>query len=108
NRTVQAGTSASIAWLYLEEGRSAEAQIWAQRSLELAQPIGNVGSTRTAAAILVLARAALGEAPPAAAVELIEMGRSNPADLGLKSHLVAEALITLGELRRAEELADLA
>jgi class 3 adenylate cyclase/tetratricopeptide (TPR) repeat protein len=108
NRTVQAGTSGLIAWLHLEQGRSAEANTWAERSLELAQAIGNVGGTRTAATVLVLARAALGEAPPASAVELIEMGRVNPADLGLKSHLVAEALLALGEVRRAEEVATLA
>jgi class 3 adenylate cyclase len=108
NRTVQAGASGLIAWMQLELGRSAEAEASAARSLELAQAIGNVGGTRTAAAVLVLARGALGAAPPASAVELIDMGGANPADLALKSDLVSEALIAIGELRRAEHLADLA
>lgn len=109
NRTVQAGTSGLLAWMHLEQGRNVEASAWAERSLELAQAIGNVGSTRTAATVIVLARAALGETPPTASiVELIEMGRLNPADLALKSHLVTEALIALGDLRRAQDVADLA
>jgi hypothetical protein len=36
------------------------------------------------------------------------MERTNPADFALKSDLVCEALIALGDLRRAELLADLA
>jgi predicted ATPase/class 3 adenylate cyclase len=108
NRTVQAGTTGLVAWMQLELGRITEAEASAARSLELAQGIGNVGGTRTAATVLVLARAALGAAPLASAVELIEMGRANPADLALKSHLVSEALTAIGELRRAEQLADLA
>jgi class 3 adenylate cyclase len=106
NRTVQAGASGLIAWMQLELGRSAEAETSAARSLELAQAIGNVGGTRTAATVLVLACGALGAAPPASAVELIDMGGANPADLALKSDLVSEALIAIGELRRAEHLAD--
>jgi tetratricopeptide (TPR) repeat protein len=108
NRTVQTGTSGSLAWMRFEQARYEEAESLAERSLTLAQAIGNVGGTRTAASILVLARIALGKAPPSAAVELIEMDRTNPADFGLKGLLVAEALVALGETHRAEVLADLA
>src|SRR5262249_25902966 len=106
NRTVQAGTSGLIAWMQLELGRSAEAEGSATRSLELAQAIGNVGGTRTAAAVLVLARGELGRGPPQGAAGLREWGETTPADLALKSDLVSEALIAIGELRRAEHLAD--
>ncbi len=108
NRTVQAGTTALIAWMHFEREQYAEANELAGRFLELAQPLGNVGGTRTAAAILVLARAALGEPPPTTAGELLEMEGLNPSDLAIKSHLVSEALIAIGDLRRAADLADLA
>ncbi len=108
NRTVQAGTTALIAWMHLELEQYAEANELGARFLELARPLGNVGGTRTAAAVLVLARAALREPPPATAGELLEMEGLNPSDLAIKSHLVSEALIALGDLRLAERLADLA
>ncbi|MET0153458.1 MAG: adenylate/guanylate cyclase domain-containing protein [Candidatus Binatia bacterium] len=108
NRTVQAGTTGLIAWMHFELEQNVEANELAARSLELAQAIGNVGGTRTAAAVLVLARAALGEPPPPAAGELLEMDGLNPSDLAIKSHLVSEALIAIGDLRRAAELVDLA
>jgi class 3 adenylate cyclase/tetratricopeptide (TPR) repeat protein/ABC-type lipoprotein export system ATPase subunit len=108
NRTVQAGSTGLIAWIHLELERYAEANELAARFLELAQPLGNVGGTRTAAAVLVLARAALGEPAPAGAGELLEMEGLNPSDLAIKSHLVSEALIAIGDLRRAQHLADLA
>jgi class 3 adenylate cyclase len=108
NRTVQAGTTGLIAWMHFEREEYAEANEVAGRFLELAQTLGNVGGTRTAAAVLVLARAALGEPPPTTAGELLEMEGLNPSDLAIKSHLVSEALVTIGDLRLAERLADLA
>jgi class 3 adenylate cyclase/tetratricopeptide (TPR) repeat protein len=107
NRTVQAGATGLIAWMHLERAQYREANETAMRFLEIAQPLGNVGGTRTAAAVLVLAREELGEAPPANAGELLEMEGLNPSDLAIKSHLVTEALIAIGDLRLAERLADL-
>jgi tetratricopeptide (TPR) repeat protein len=108
NRTVQAGTSGFISWLLLDTGRFAEAEAWAARSLAMAQSIGNINSTRTAAAVVAISRGALGLAAPADIAETIELERSHPSDFGLKNSLVTEALVMLGELPRAEVLADLA
>jgi hypothetical protein len=107
NRTAQAGANGITSWILLELGRSTEAEARAAQCLELAQAIGNVAVARTAAAVLVLSRAALGTPPPASAAERIESDRANPADFALKSQLVSEALVSIGDLRRAAELAEL-
>jgi class 3 adenylate cyclase/tetratricopeptide (TPR) repeat protein len=108
NRTVQAGTSGFISWMLLDAGRFAEAEAWAARSLAMAQSIGNINSTRTAAAVLAITRAALGLAHPSGAAEAIELDRTHPSDFALKSPLVTEALLTLGDVSRAEVIADIA
>jgi tetratricopeptide (TPR) repeat protein len=107
HRTEQAGSTGLIAWMHLELEKYAEANELAARFFELARPLGNVGGTRTAAAVLVLARAALREPAPTGAGELLEMEGLNPSDLAIRSHLVSEALIAIGDLRRAQQLADL-
>jgi hypothetical protein len=107
NRTAQAGANGTASWILLELGRATEAEARATQALDLAQVIGNIASARTAAAVLVLSRAALGAAPPASAAERIESDRANPADIAIKSHLVSEALVSIGDLRRAGELAEL-
>jgi class 3 adenylate cyclase/ABC-type lipoprotein export system ATPase subunit len=107
NRTAQAGASGTSSWILLELGRATEAEVRAAQALDLAQSIGNVSAARTAAAVLTLSRVALGAAPPPSAAERIESDRANPADIALKGVLVTEALVSIGDLRRAEELAEL-
>ena len=109
NRTVRAGSASTLALAHLSRGEFGEAKRWAERSLEGAEAIGNIGSLRTAAIVLIEARTALGESFNAARyAEYIEQEHAAPGDMAMKCLLAVEALVRVGETQRARHFVETA
>jgi class 3 adenylate cyclase/tetratricopeptide (TPR) repeat protein len=109
NRTVQSGMAAIVALSHFTMGDYAEARRWADRSLEIAEAIGNIAASRSAALVALAARLELHEPVVAAGyVDLIEQGFLARGDMALKSVLVVEVLMMAGELQRAKNYAEVA
>lgn len=109
NRTIQTITAATVASVHLARGEYAEARRWAETSLQVAEVIGNVAIVRTAAALALAARVELGETPPLPRyMELIEQGYGARSDMALKSLLVVDTLLAVGESARARRFAETA
>jgi len=106
NRTVQSGSSVTLACLYLARGEYARAREWAERSLDIARQIGSVSHLRTASALSILARDELGE--PASTDRHLEL-LENPPLTGIETlncQVICEALLAIGDLKRAEQCAE--
>ena len=73
--------------------------------MEMAQSIGNESMCRTAAAISVLSRAELGLPLAAAPAELVSSEPKREGDFAMMSQVISEALLALGDLERAEQIA---
>jgi tetratricopeptide (TPR) repeat protein len=109
NRTVQSGTAGVMAQVHFLRGDYAETKRWADRSLEIGQAIGNYGPITTAAALALAAAAELGEPTGAGRyLEAIAVETVAQNEVTLSGHLLVDALVAVGELRRAEALAQLA
>ena len=106
NRTVQSGSSVTIAIAHLIRGEYQLARDWAERSLEIARAIGSVSNLRSASALSILARHELDEPPNAERhLELLE----NPPLTGFETltcPMICEALLAIGEVNRAEQCAE--
>ncbi|HVN83841.1 MAG TPA: adenylate/guanylate cyclase domain-containing protein [Candidatus Binatia bacterium] len=108
NRTVRCGSSANLAWVYCLKGDYVSAEEWAERSLEVAEAISNIGAKRGAGCVLLIARTQLGQPVSAARyVGLIETQLAAVGDFALKINLFVDALLSAGEIKRAWRLADL-
>jgi tetratricopeptide (TPR) repeat protein len=109
NRAVQTGCAASLAQLHFIRAEYGEAKQWAERSITVAEAIGNVAGIRTAGAVLLGSRLALGE-PVALArfVEMIEQQFQAPGDFSTKSHFLVDVLLCAGEVKRARRIAQTA
>ncbi|HUI25134.1 MAG TPA: hypothetical protein VL403_03535, partial [Candidatus Kryptonia bacterium] len=108
NRTVQCGSAANLAWVYTLKGDYVSASEWAERSLEVAEAIGNVGGKRSAGCVLLIARTQLGQSvSPARYFALMETQMSAVGDFALKINLFIDALLGAGEVKRARRLAEL-
>ena len=88
-------------------GDAAKALEWAQLGLPVAEQIQNLAAARGSGAALLLARADLGDrsAEPAE-LDRLERGLFAAGDLGINSDTIVEALLEVGELRRARRVAD--
>jgi len=105
NRTVQLASSATLAQVHLARAEYAEARRWADRSLEIAQRIGNMAQVRTASAVGLLASRELADTGAQARyLGLLEAGIAlGPEPLTMQ--LIVEALLAVGQARRAEDVA---
>jgi len=109
NRTVQGGSAAVVALVHLAAGDYTEARRWADRSLEVAEAIGNVAAGRSAAIAALAARLELHEPVVAAGyIDLIEQGFLARGDMAVKSILAVEVLLMAGEVQRAKNYAEVA
>ena len=108
NRTARSGSAAYVCWVDLEAGRYVDALEWAERGLEVGVAVGNFAAVRTAAAVAILARRALGETIPPDLGELVEAKLASISDLALKSRLSVEALLAIGEEERARRIVETA
>lgn len=109
NRTVQSGAAATLSLIHFARGEYAEARRWADRSLEVAEAIGNVAAGRSAAMVALAARLELHEAVVAAGyIDLIEQGFLGRGDMALKSVLAVDVLVMAGEVQRAKNYAEVA
>ncbi len=106
NRTVQSGSAVTMALMYLARGQYELAREWADRSLEVARAIGSVSHLRSASALSILARHELEE--PASSERHLEL-LENPPLTGIETlncQTICEALLAIGELKRAEQCAE--
>ena len=106
NRTVQSSSAALCALVRLFRADYAAVGPWAERSLAIAQVIGNLSAQVTAGAVALAAGTALGESTvPRRTLELVEQALRDGPDLMSSLHIVIEALIGRGELHLAEQAA---
>jgi tetratricopeptide (TPR) repeat protein len=106
NRTARSGMASVLAQLHFIRGDYDDARRWADESLEIAEAIGNVTTVRSAAAIALGARTALGESfDRSRHLRGIEEGFAMSSNLSLYVRVVVDALLSSGELRLAERAA---
>ncbi len=109
NRTIQSTSAATCAMVHFVRADYAEAKRWADRSLEIAQVIGNIGTLRSATLLAFATRVELGEPVGATNdIELIEHGLTTGGNMLLYIGLIVETFLALGELKQAEQFARLA
>jgi class 3 adenylate cyclase len=107
NRTVQSASSATLAHLELLRGNDAEALRWADHALEIAEGIGNSAASRNSAGIALAAHAALGREESAQRyVDVIDRSVEEAADLAISSHLIVDGLLAIGDVHRAQRIAE--
>ncbi len=107
NRTVRTGTASLLAQGHFLRGEYAEAVRWADHSIEIAREIGSVAAGRSAASVAMAARFELG-LPPLATRYLrhLESGLVGASNLPLYARVAVEALVAIGELKRAERVVE--
>jgi class 3 adenylate cyclase/tetratricopeptide (TPR) repeat protein len=107
NRTVGSGSASLLAQTHLMRGEYAEAARWAEVSLEIAREIGNVAMGRPASTIAIVARTELG-LPVVAGRYLrhVESAITGATSVPLHLHLVVDALLSIGEWKRAESIVE--
>lgn len=109
NRTVQSYSASTLASVHWARGEFPQAQTWADRSLEVAESIGNLSAQRTAAAVALGSRIAQGVAANTNRyLSVMEQRLAGGGDMALKCLLVVETLLSLGEVKRAERFAQVA
>jgi ATP/maltotriose-dependent transcriptional regulator MalT len=107
NRTMFCAATSILANVALLRGDPAKALEWAQLGLPVAEQIQNLAASRGSGAVLILARADLGDhsAEPSE-LDRLERGLFASGDLGINSDTIVEAFLEVGELRRARRVAD--
>jgi AAA ATPase-like protein/adenylate/guanylate cyclase family protein len=107
NRTMYSASASVLAMISVSRGDSAKAEHWAELGLPVAEQIQNLAAVRGVAASLLLARADRGD-HNATQTELdrLERGLFAAGDLGINSDSIVEALLEMGELRRARRIAE--
>ncbi len=109
NRTVSSHSAATLAAVAFARAEYAEARNWAERAIETAAIIGNMGAARTAACVLMGARTELGEPLKLGVlIPLIEQDGGGAGDLANKGNLIVDALAAAGEAARARRLLEAA
>jgi tetratricopeptide (TPR) repeat protein len=110
NRTVQNRAADALAHIHLTRAEYHEAKHWADRSLELARAIENEWRFPGTAAVALAARVELGEmAATGRYVEMIQRGLAVPnSHLSPQIGVIVDALLAVGDLKRAERAAELA
>lgn len=105
NRTIAGGSASLLAQVHLLRGEYAEAARWAEVSLETAREIGNVAAARIASAVAIVARTELGLPVVAGRyVRHVETSIKGATSLPLFLHLIVDALLSIGEWKRAESV----
>jgi len=107
NQTAQVGMAAKLAHLHLARADYAAAREWADRCLAVAEEISNVPAILTAGAVMLTARAALGE-PASRYVGLVDHAVGAGNHLLLDARVVVDGFLAVGELNRAQKAAELA
>ena len=105
NRTIAGGSASLLAQIHLLRGEYAEAARWAETALEMAREIGNVAASRIAATVAILARTELGLPVVAGRyVRHVETAIKGATSVSLHLPLMVEALLSIGEWKRAESV----
>ncbi len=107
NRTIQSMNAGHLALVHLARAEYADAKRWADRSLEIAEAIGNLAAVRTGAIATLAARIELGESVTVSRyLDQIEQRFTALGDLALKIHVAVDAYLAVGEVKRARRLAE--
>ncbi len=105
NRTIRTAVGTILAPVQYLRGHYAEAQRWADMSLEMAEEIGNANAYATAASIALASRLMQGERPdPSRWIEAIERGLAAAGMMQLNTRFVGEALLGVGDVERADRI----
>ncbi|MFI5317487.1 MAG: ATP-binding protein, partial [Myxococcota bacterium] len=107
NRTMFCAAASMLAAIATLRGDSAKAEHWAETGLPVAEQIQSLAAVRGTSAALLIARVDRGERN-ATQLELdrVERGLFSAGDLGINSEMIVEALLEVGELRRARRIAE--
>ena len=106
NRTIQVVSAATLAQAHLVRAEYEAARHWVEKSLGVALATGNVGATRSAAAIGLIAGLEVGDTGPTARyLDLLEQGPTGNLE-PLGGALIIEALLAAGALAQAEQYAE--
>jgi class 3 adenylate cyclase len=107
NRTMVCAAASMLAAIATMRGDSAKAEEWAEIGLPVAEQIQSLAAVRGTATALLLARADRGERNATQAeLDRVERGLFASGDLGINSEAIVEALLEVGELRRARRIAE--
>jgi len=103
NRTVQSSAAGTVALAHFLKAQYREAKEWADRGLAIAQTIGLGGATRTNASVALAAAIELGEGVARSRyLRILEESMGGLAGAAPNSWLIVEALLSAGEVERAE------
>ena len=107
NRTIRTAIGTLLAPAHFLRAEYDEARRWADMTLETAEAIANVNAFTTSSSLALLTRALLGEQVDAAPyVDRIEQGLRAGGLMQLNTRFVAEALLAIGDLERADQLTE--
>lgn len=107
NQTLQSAAAAMAAMTLVLRGRYREALEWSARAERVGRQIQNLGAVRAATAARLLAGAARGQrAARREEVEEICGGFADGGPLGVHFDLFVAALLEMGEIQRAREMAE--
>jgi len=107
NRTVTAGSSGILAQILFLRGDYAEALRWADESLAVLEAIGNVSGLPGPASVALASRVELGRPTDADRyLGLLDQAVSGGGTLQGNFRFVADGLFAIGDLTRAERLAE--
>lgn len=109
NRTVQSGAASTLSMIHFARANYADARQWAERSLTTSEAIGSTVGVHRGMALVLAARAALGEPINFARyVDAVESGVAQGGSVLLSIHVLVETLLGLGDVASAEKFARLA
>jgi class 3 adenylate cyclase len=107
NRTMFCAAASMLASVATQRGDSAKAEYWAEIGLPVAEQIQSLAAVRGSGASLLLARADRGDRNATQhELDRVERGLFAAGDLGINSEMIVEALLEVGELRRARRIAE--
>ncbi len=107
NRTMLCAATSMLASIATSRGDSAKAEYWVNIGLPVAEQIQSLAAVRGSGASLLLARAERGDRTATQAeLDRLERGLFAAGDLGINSEVIVEALLEVGELRRARRIAE--
>ncbi len=107
NRTMRTACGTVLAPVWYLRGHYAEAQRWADMSLELSEEIGNANALATSASIALASRLMQGERPdPSRWIDAMERGLAAAGMMQINTRFVGEALLGVGDVERADRITD--
>jgi class 3 adenylate cyclase/tetratricopeptide (TPR) repeat protein len=107
NRTVTAGSAATLAYVHFLRGEYADALRWADESLPVAEAIGNIAGFPGPAAVALVSRVELGQPTDAERyLDLLDQAVASGNSVQSNLRFVADALLAVRDTDRAARLVE--